>query len=50
MQSIPVLQIDPFENPLLGVIALLIFKECQKKIKGKTFPTNPSTIGNLHLP
>lgn len=30
MQSIPVLQIDPFENPLLGVIALLIFKECQK--------------------
>lgn len=45
MQSIPVLQTFPYENPFCGVIALLIFKECQT-INGKMLPSATSKPGN----
>lgn len=48
MQSIPALQTSPYENPFCGVIALLIFKECQT-INGKMLPSATLKSGNSRL-
>lgn len=48
MQSVPILQTSPYENPFCAVIALLIFKECQA-INGKMLPSATSSPGNSQL-